>query len=170
MTGVQTCALPIYLPKAVENGNDVEAREMMAYAQNVAGMAFSNAGLGMVHAMAHALGGFYNLPHGVCNGVLLPCVLEYNGQFPETHERFEKIGEALGIAGLSGADAVRAVVCNIRGLGAKVGIPSGLGKLNNVNRGDFPSLARLALADTCMTANIRTPSLEDVIKVYETAM
>ena len=159
-----------YLPKAVENGSDVEAREMMASAQNVAGMAFSNAGLGMVHAMAHALGGFYNLPHGVCNGVLLPCVLEYNGQFPETHERFEKIGEALGIAGLSGADAVRAVVCNIRGLGAKVGIPSGLGKLNNVNRGDFPSLARLALADTCMTANIRTPSLEDVIKVYETAM
>ena len=65
-----------YLPRAVRDGSDVEAREMMAYAQYAAGMAFSNAGLGMVHAMAHALGGFYNLPHGVCNAVLLPFVLE----------------------------------------------------------------------------------------------
>ena len=70
------------LPRAVANGQDEAARTMMAYAENVAGMAFSNAGLGMVHAMAHALGGHYNLPHGVCNAVLLPYVIEYNATKP----------------------------------------------------------------------------------------
>lgn len=68
-----------YLPQAVADGNDLEARENMAYAEYVAGMAFSNGGLGMVHAMAHALGGKYNLPHGICNAVLLPYVMSFNG-------------------------------------------------------------------------------------------
>ncbi len=158
-----------YLPRAVRDGSDVEAREMMAYAQNVAGMAFSNAGLGMVHAMAHALGGFYNLPHGVCNAVLLPYVLEYNGRFAEAAPRFRRIGDALGI-GAAEPDAVKAVVNAVRALSAQVGIPAGLRELKNVKEADFPALARLAMADTCMSANIGKAAPEDVIGVYRAAM
>lgn len=159
-----------YLPKAVENGNDVTAREMMAYAENVAGMAFSNAGLGMVHAMAHALGGFYNLPHGVCNAVLLPFVLEYNGQFVNAAERFKKIADALGIRRTADTDVVKAVVDTIRALSAQIGIPANLTELKKVKESDFPALAKLAMADTCMGANIVKTSLEDVIQVYRNAL
>src|SRR5699024_675936 len=70
--------IPKYLPRAVANGQDMEAREQMAYAQSLAGMAFNNAGLGYVHAIAHQFGGFYNLPHGVCNAILLPHVSRFN--------------------------------------------------------------------------------------------
>ena len=87
------------LPRAVANGQDEAARTMMAYAENVAGMAFSNAGLGMVHAMAHALGGHYNLPHGVCNAVLLPYVLAFNSRSPVCRERFITIAAAMGLQG-----------------------------------------------------------------------
>ena len=87
------------LPRAVANGQDEAARTMMAYAENVAGMAFSNAGLGMVHAMAHALGGHYNLPHGVCNAVLLPYVLAFNSRSPVCRERFMIIAAAMGLQG-----------------------------------------------------------------------
>ena len=87
------------LPRAVANGQDEAARTMMAYAENVAGMAFSNAGLGMVHAMAHALGGHYNLPHGVCNAVLLPYVLAFNSRSPVCRERFMTIAAAMGLQG-----------------------------------------------------------------------
>ena len=87
------------LPRAVANGQDEQARTMMAYAENVAGMAFSNAGLGMVHAMAHALGGHYNLPHGVCNAVLLPYVLAFNSRSPVCRERFVTIAAAMGLQG-----------------------------------------------------------------------
>ena len=87
------------LPRAVANGQDEAARTMMAYAENVAGMAFSNAGLGMVHAMAHALGGHYNLPHGVCNAVLLPYVLAFNSRSPVCRERFMTIATAMGLQG-----------------------------------------------------------------------
>lgn len=159
-----------YLPRAVADGNDVKAREMMAYAENVAGMAFSNAGLGMVHAMAHALGGFYNLPHGVCNAVLLPYVLEYNGKFQESAQRFEKIADALGIQRMGNADAVKAVVEAIRKLSREIGIPGNLTELKKVREADFEALAKLAAADTCMGANIVKPSLQDIIMVYHSAL
>lgn len=159
-----------YLPRAVADGNDVKAREMMAYAENVAGMAFSNAGLGMVHAMAHALGGFYNLPHGVCNAVLLPYVLEYNGKFQESAERFEKIADALGIQRMGNTDAVKAVVEAIRKLSREIGIPGSLTELKKVREADFEALAKLAAADTCMGANIVKPSLQDIIAVYHSAL
>lgn len=159
-----------YLPRAVADGNDVKAREMMAYAENVAGMAFSNAGLGMVHAMAHALGGFYNLPHGVCNAVLLPYVLEYNGKFQESAQRFEKIADALGIQRIGNADAVKAVVEMIRKLSREIGIPGSLTELKKVREADFEALAKLAAADTCMGANIVKPSLQDIIAVYHSAL
>ncbi len=159
-----------YLPRAVADGNDVKAREMMAYAENVAGMAFSNAGLGMVHAMAHALGGFYNLPHGVCNAVLLPYVLEYNGKFQESAQRFEKIADALGIQRMGNTDAVKAVVEAIRKLSREIGIPGSLTELKKVREADFEALAKLAAADTCMGANIVKPSLQDIIAVYHSAL
>lgn len=78
-----------YLPAAVKDGQDVKAREMMAYAEYTAGMAFSNAGLGIVHAMAHALGGHFNLPHGICNSVLLPYGMRFNGKSAEACGRFQ---------------------------------------------------------------------------------
>lgn len=159
-----------YLPKAVQNGDNVEAREMMAYAQNMAGMAFSNAGLGMVHAMAHALGGFYNLPHGVCNAVLLPFVLEYNGRFPEAGKGFAKIADALGLEKSCEAGTARAVIGEVRRLCAEVGIPSRLSELEKVKASDFPALAQLAVADGCMADNIGKPSFDDVVGVYQTAM
>lgn len=159
-----------FLPRAVENGNDVEAREMMAYAQNVAGMAFSNAGLGMVHAMAHALGGFYNLPHGVCNAVLLPFVLEYNGKSPKVVERFVKIAQALELPAPGREDAVKSVVGYIRCLSKRLGIPARLSELKGVQQKDFQALAKLAMADSCMEANCTMPVLEEVIKVYASAM
>lgn len=159
-----------YLPQAVQNGDNVEAREMMAYAQNVAGMAFSNAGLGMVHAMAHALGGYYNLPHGVCNAVLLPFVLEYNEHFPGAGKGFAKIADALGLEKSCEAGTAKAVVEEVRRLSAAVGIPSGLSELDRVKASDFPALARLAMADGCMADNIGQPSVDEVVRVYQAAM
>lgn len=154
-----------YLPRAVADGSDEESRERMAYAEYTAGMAFSNAGLGMVHAMAHALGGRYNLPHGVCNAVLLPYVLIYNGSSSITREGFEKIGTALRL--LSGDPA--SVVAALRTLSAGVGIVGTLKELNGVNSADFPELAELALHDSCMATNPIQPTKEDVVMVYQMA-
>ena len=161
-----------YLPRACENGNDEDARTMMAYAENIAGMAFSNGGLGMVHAMAHSLGGFYNLPHGVCNAVLLPNVMEFNGQDPEGKKRFQKVAKALELSGaetMSPEESVKASVAYIRGLNKTVGIAEYLKDLKGVKPEDFPALADLALHDSCMADNIMTPSKEQVIAVYQKA-
>lgn len=160
-----------YLPTAVANGGDVKARDMMAYAEYTAGMAFSNGGLGMVHAMAHSLGGFYNLPHGICNSILLPFVMDYNGQSAEVQQKFIPIALALEIDGaksMSAAEAMRACVAYIRNLCKQVGIPSGFAQYK-VKKEDFPALAKLALADTCMPANPIWPTAEDIIAVYEKA-
>ena len=89
-----------YLPAAVSNGSDVKAREMMAYAQYSAGMAFSNAGLGIIHAMAHALGGRFGLPHGLCNAILLPCGMEFNGSDKMASQAFKKVAAALDLPGM----------------------------------------------------------------------
>ena len=146
------------LPRAVANGKDEEARTMMAYAENVAGMAFSNAGLGMVHAMAHALGGHYNLPHGVCNAVLLPYVLAFNSRSPVCRQRFVSIAGAMGLpANLGEAHAAEAVIQFVKQLSDSVGIPATLAQLNKVDPSDFGTLADLALRDTCMTTNQLTP-------------
>ena len=160
-----------YLPRAVSCGEDREAREMMAYAQYAAGLAFSNAGLGMVHAMAHSLGGFYNLPHGICNAVLLPYVMEYNGKNVEVQKKFKKIHEALELKSINAHVAYGAMMESIRGikgLSEKVGIPQKLMDLK-VREEDLVKLAELALRDTCMPSNPVTPSLEDIIAVYKKA-
>ena len=154
-----------YLPRAVADGSDEEAREQMAYAEYTAGMAFSNAGLGMVHAMAHALGGRYNLPHGVCNAVLLPYVLIYNGSSGIAKKGFEKIACALGLE----SKDVASVVAALSSLSAGVGIAQTLKELKGVNPEDFSALADLALHDSCMATNPVQPEKKDVIMVYQMA-
>ena len=126
------------LPRAVANGKDEEARTMMAYAENVAGMAFSNAGLGMVHAMAHALGGHYSLPHGVCNAVLLPYVLAFNSRSPVCRQRFVSIAGAMGLpANLGEAHAAEAVIQFVKQLSGSVGIPRDAGPAEQGGPGRF---------------------------------
>lgn len=154
-----------YLPRAVENGEDEEARTMMAYAENVAGMAFSNAGLGMVHAMAHALGGRYNLPHGVCNAVLLPYVLAFDAQLPEYAQRLQTIAGAMHLPSLEPL----AVVSAVRQLNRQLGIPASLKELKGVNPEDIPQLAALAMQDTCMGSNLVPLTPAQVIAVYTAA-
>lgn len=154
-----------YLLRAVKNGGDEEARTMMAYAENAAGMAFSNAGLGMVHAMAHALGGRYNLPHGVCNAVLLPYVLDFNGKCAGTRDAFGRIGEAME---LSGRDAA-AVIDQVRAMSREIGIAGSLRELKGVSPADFEALAALAMKDSCMATNPVMPEPWQVVEVYRRA-
>ncbi|WP_288545358.1 iron-containing alcohol dehydrogenase [uncultured Clostridium sp.] len=154
-----------YLPRAVRNGMDEEARTMMAYAENTAGMAFSNAGLGMVHAMAHALGGTYNLPHGVCNAVLLPFVLSFNGKQADTRLGFAKIAAAMGLERYDAA----AVIDRIQKLNQELGIMGSLRELKGVRTEDFGHLAELALRDSCMKTNPVQPGVQEVVSVYKNA-
>lgn len=158
-----------YLVNAVENGEDVEARDMMAYAEYLAGMAFNNASLGYVHAMAHQLGGFYNLPHGVCNAILLPHVQEYNKA--TSASRLAKIAKIMGgnIEGLTDEQGADLCIDMIKSLSQTIGIPEGLGVLG-VKESDFETLATNALNDACSLTNPRKGNLEDVIAIFKKAM
>ncbi|WP_246792355.1 iron-dependent methanol dehydrogenase [Burkholderia perseverans] len=158
-----------WLPKAVANGESMEARAAMCYAQYLAGMAFNNASLGYVHAMAHQLGGFYNLPHGVCNAILLPHVCEFN--LIAAPERFARIAALLGAntAGLPVTDAGAAAIAAIRALSASIDIPAGLAGLG-VQADDHEVMARNAQKDACMLTNPRTAALQQVIGIFEAAM
>ena len=140
----------------------------MAYAENVAGMAFSNAGLGMVHAMAHALGGHYNLPHGVCNAVLLPYVLRFDMMKADFAPRFEVLADAMGLDH-SSQSAAEAVVSAIVSMNEEIGISPKLSDLEGVNPADFQALTALAMHDTCMTTNLVPLRPEDVTSVYTAA-
>ena len=151
------------LPRAVQNGADEHARTMMAYAENVAGMAFSNAGLGMVHAMAHALGGHYNLPHGVCNAVLLPYVLRFDAGRMAFEDRFRTVAKAMGLV------TAEEVIDKVADLNGCIGIPARLSELEGVKPEDFKELAALAMHDTCMQSNLIEVSNQDVIMVYNAA-
>ncbi|WP_415334784.1 L-threonine dehydrogenase [Clostridium perfringens] len=158
-----------YLVNAVENGQDVEARDMMAYAEYLAGMAFNNASLGYVHAMAHQLGGFYNLPHGVCNAILLPHVQEYNKATSTL--RLAKIAKIMGgnIEGLTDEQGADLCIDMIKSLSQTIGIPEGLGVLG-VKESDFETLATNALNDACSLTNPRKGNLEEVIAIFKKAM
>jgi len=158
-----------YLSPAVANGDDLEARDKMAYAEYLAGMAFNNASLGYVHSMAHQLGGFYNLPHGVCNAILLPAVSEYN--LIACPERFADIAVALGenISGLTVMEAAEKAIKAIRKLSASIGIPSGL-KALNVKEADLKVMAENAKKDACQFTNPRKATLEQVIDILKPAM
>ena len=158
-----------YLLRAVENGQDLEARDMMAYAEYLGGMAFNNASLGYVHAMAHQLGGFYNLPHGVCNAVLLPYVEEYNKEV--SYERLARIAKIMGanVDNVSDKEAADLCIAKIRELSAKVGIPAGLKELG-AKEEDLETLATNALKDACALTNPKQGNVEEVIAIFKKAM
>jgi alcohol dehydrogenase len=151
-----------YLPRAVKDGQDLEAREQMVYAQFLAGMAFNNASLGYVHAMAHQLGGFYDLPHGVCNAILLPHVESFNARVSSA--RLADIAVALGVA----ADA-EAGLNAIRALSAEIGIPAGLTELG-VKEKDIPLLADNALKDACGLTNPVQARKEEIMAIFRAAL
>ncbi len=157
------------LRAAVANGGDMVARDNMAYAEYLAGMAFNNASLGHVHAMAHQLGGFYDLPHGVCNAILLPHVEAFN--LIAKVDRFVDIAIAMGenVEGLSARSAADKALEAIKQLSADVGIPSGL-KVLGVKEQDLKIMAENAQKDACGFTNPRCPTLENVIEIYKWAL
>ncbi len=157
------------LRQAVKQGDDIEARDNMAYAQFMAGMAFNNASLGYVHAIAHQLGGFYDLPHGVCNAVLLPHVQKYNSEVAA--ERFIDIAKAMGVAteGLSALQAAEATIAAICELSAEINIPAGLTELG-VKEEDFDILAENALKDACGLTNPKQATHAEIVAILKEAM
>lgn len=158
-----------YLRAAVSNGQDMMARDRMAYAEYLAGMAFNNASLGHVHAMAHQLGGFYDLPHGVCNAILLPHVQRFN--MIAKVDRFVDMAVALGekVEGLSPRAAAEKALEAIQTLSTDVGIPRGLKELG-VKDQDLPTMAQNAQKDACGFTNPRPPTLAQVIEIYREAL
>ena len=158
-----------YLRTAVEHGEDIVAREQMAYAQFMAGMAFNNASLGYVHAMAHQLGGFYDLPHGVCNAILLPHVQRYNANVCQ--ERLTDVAASMGIdvSGMSPEQGAEAAIEAIVKLAADVGIPSGIAELG-AKEEDVAILTENALKDACGLTNPRQASHQDIANIFLAAM
>lgn len=157
-----------HLPAAVANGHDLEARNGMAVAQYIAGMGFSNVGLGAVHGMAHPLGAFYNIPHGVANALLLPYVMEYN--MPSSIQKYKKIAQAMGcdIQGMNDETAAIAAVESVKQLSLKIGIPQKLSEIG-VKEEDLEQLAQSAYADVCTPGNPRDVTVEDLLALYRKA-
>lgn len=158
-----------WLPAAVENGADTEAREGMAVAQYIAGMGFSNVGLGIVHSMAHPLGAFYDTPHGVANATLLPYVMEYNAE-PPSRAKYLDIARAMGVKtdGMSVDEGVRAAVDAVKALSLSIRIPQRLHELG-VREEDIPALAVAAFNDVCTGGNPRPTSVEEIERLYHIA-
>ena len=156
------------LKNAVDNGGDLTARSNMAFAEYLAGMAFNNASLGYVHAMAHQLGGFYNLPHGVCNALLLPYVQEYN--IKAAAPRLKKVAELMGadVSKMDDKKGAEKAVELIRKLSQEVGIPESLEKLD-VKKEDFNILAENALKDVCGFTNPIQATREEIIEIFQKA-
>ncbi|MDK2801466.1 MAG: 1,3-propanediol dehydrogenase [Clostridiales bacterium] len=158
-----------YLRIAVANGENLEARENMAYASLLAGMAFNNAGLGYVHAMAHQLGGFYDMAHGVANAILLPHVERYN--MISNLQKFADIAVFMGenIEGLSLRQAAEKAIDAIVQLSKDIGIPSGLSEFG-VKPESFEKMAQYALKDGNALSNPIKGTEKDIIKIFEAAM
>jgi alcohol dehydrogenase class IV len=158
-----------WLPKAVDDGQNLEAREMMAYGQYLAGMAFNSAGLGLVHALAHQPGATHNLPHGVCNAILLPVIENFNR--PQAMPRFAKVAAAMGVntQGMNDDLASQKAIEAIRALSARVGIPAGFSQLG-VTSSDIEGWLDKALADPCAPCNPRSASREEVRELYLEAL
>ncbi|CEK29590.1 alcohol dehydrogenase [[Clostridium] sordellii] len=158
-----------HLRDAVEDGTNMEARDMMAYAEYLAGMAFNSASLGYVHAIAHQLGGFYNLPHGVCNAILLPEVQEFNSRV--SSNKLKDIAKFMGVdtSNMSDEEGAKSCINAIRKLSSDVGIPSGLKELG-VKVEDFDTLADNALKDACGLTNPIKATYQDVKEILSKAM
>ncbi|MFH0262683.1 L-threonine dehydrogenase [Vibrio barjaei] len=157
------------LREAVQNGDNLTARDNMAYAQFMAGMAFNNASLGYVHAIAHQLGGFYDLPHGVCNAILLPHVQQYNAKVVPA--RLADVARAMGVdtKDMTDEQAANAGLDAIRQLSKDVNIPAGLEQLG-VKRDDFDVLAENALKDACGFTNPKQASHEEIVAILDSAL
>lgn len=152
---------------AVEN--TAEGRKQMALGQYIAGMGFSNVGLGLVHSMAHPLGAVYDTPHGVANAIILPTVMEYNAT--ATGEKYRDIAKAMGVEGvdaMSLEDARKAAVAAVKQLGADVGIPADLKEI--VKDEDVDFLAQSAYDDACRPGNPRDTSVEEIKALYRSLM
>lgn len=149
--------------------NTKEGREGMALGQYIAGMGFSNVGLGIVHSMAHALGAVYDTPHGVANAILLPTVMEYNA--PCTDDKYKDIAIAMGVQGtenMSQEEYRRAAVDAVKKLSADVGIPADLKAIVKPEDVDF--LAQSAMDDACRPGNPKDPTFEDIKALYQSLM
>jgi lactaldehyde reductase len=157
-----------YLPVAVENPSDIVAREGMAVAQYIAGMGFSNVGLGLVHGMAHPLGAYYDIPHGVANALLLPVVMQYNAE--SSIGKYADIARAMGVKvdGLSPQAAAQAAVDAVKKLAVTVGIPEKLRTLN-VKEEDLERLAKSAFDDVCTPGNPREVKIAEIFDLYKKA-
>ncbi len=152
---------------AVEN--TAEGREGMALGQYVAGMGFSNVGLGIVHSMAHPLGALYDTPHGVANAIILPTVMEYNAPF--TGEKYKYIAQAMGVTGteaMTPEQYRKAAIDAVKQLSTDVGIPADLKDI--VKPEDIPFLAQSAYDDACRPGNPRDTSVEDITELYNSLM
>ena len=148
---------------AVDNTD--EGREGMALGQYIAGMGFSNVGLGIVHSMAHPLGALYDTPHGVANAIILPTVMEYNA--PATGEKYREIAKAMGVCGvdaMSLEEARKAAIDAVKQLSVDVGIPTDLKEIVKPEDVDF--LAESAFADACRPGNPRDTSVEEIKALY----
>lgn len=152
---------------AVEN--TPEGREGMALGQYIAGMGFSNVGLGIVHSMAHPLGALYDTPHGVANAIILPTVMEYNA--PETGDKYKYIAQAMGVAGtenMTQEEYRKSAIDAVKQLSADVGIPADLKEI--VKPEDIPFLAQSAYDDACRPGNPRDTSVEEITELYKSLM
>ena len=153
-----------HLRGAVENTK--EGREGMALGQYIAGMGFSNVGLGIVHSMAHPLGALYDTPHGVANAIILPTVMEYNAE--STGDKYKYIAAAMGVKGvenMSVEEYRKAAVDAVRKLSSDVGIPSDLSEIVKIE--DIEFLAESAYADACRPGNPKETSVEDIVELYK---
>lgn len=158
-----------YLETAVKEPLNSEARNGMAVAQYIAGMAFSNVGLGVVHGMAHPLGAIFDIPHGVANAVLLPVIMEFNA--PAALDKYVDIAKAMNVytSGMSREEAARAAVEAVKSLAMRVGIPQHLSELG-IEEDDLERLSEAAFADVCTPSNPREVSKEIILELYRKAL
>lgn len=154
-----------YLPVAVKEPKNPEGRNMMALAQYIAGMAFSNVGLGLVHGMAHPMGSLHDIPHGVANALLLPTVMEFNME--SSIEKYGNIARAMGVdtTGMNDREAAEAAVKAVKALSVQIGIPQHLSEIG-IKEKDIPALVEQAAADVCTPGNPRDVTKDDIRVLY----
>ena len=155
-----------YLRLAVFDPQNPKGREGMALAQYVAGMAFSNVGLGVVHGMAHPMGSLHNIPHGVANALLLPTIMEFNA--PVCREKYVEIAKAMDAykPGMTQIEAAQAACDAVRALAVEVGIPQHLSEIGIYEK-DIDALADQAIADVCTPGNPRKVTRDDIVALYK---
>lgn len=155
-----------HLETAVNEPQNAEARDGMAVAQYIAGMAFSNVGLGVVHGMAHPLGAIFDIPHGVANALLLPTIMAYN--MPAALDKYVQIAKAMDVytAGMSREEAAQAAVDAVKALSVRVGIPQHLSELG-IKAEDLDRLATAAAADVCTPGNPREVNKDIILELYK---